>query len=157
MRAADLVLSVPWYEPFGIVPLEAQACGTPVVATAVGGMLDTVVDGVTGAHVPARDPRALAERVRGLLAHREGLRRMGAEGARRVADRYTWQQVACETETVYRRLLGGTSSGPDVVDLREPVAAPVREGRPYPLRGAWDPVDDGLRFEPDPPTRKDIW
>jgi glycosyltransferase involved in cell wall biosynthesis len=157
MRAADLVLSVPWYEPFGIVPLEAQACGTPVVATAVGGMLDTVVDGVTGAHVPARDPRALAERVRGLLAHREGLRRMGAEGARRVADRYTWQQVACETETVYRRLLGGTSSGPDVVDLREPVAAPVREGRPYPLRGGWDPVDDGLRFEPDPPTRKDIW
>ena len=138
MRAADLVLSVPWYEPFGIVPLEAQACGTPVVATAVGGMLDTVVDGVTGAHVPARDPQALADRVRELLSHPDQLRRMGAEGASRVADRYAWQQVADETETVYLRLLGGSSSNEDdpddVIDLRETVPAPAFDGRSYPTR-----------------------
>ncbi|HET8614565.1 MAG TPA: glycosyltransferase [Actinomycetales bacterium] len=138
MRAADLVLTVPWYEPFGIVPLEAQACGTPVVATAVGGMLDTVVDGLTGAHVPARDPRALAARVRDLLAHEDRLWRMGSQGARRVAARYTWWQVAEETETVYERLLDPRSdddeSAPEVIDLRQPVRTGPLEGSPYPLR-----------------------
>jgi hypothetical protein len=58
LRSADLVVCSPWYEPFGIVPLEAMACGVPVVASAVGGMLDSVVDGVTGAHVPPRDSAA---------------------------------------------------------------------------------------------------
>ena len=67
LRSADLVVCSPWYEPFGIVPLEAMACGVPVVASAVGGMLDTVVDGVTGAHVPPRDPAALAEVLSALL------------------------------------------------------------------------------------------
>jgi type III pantothenate kinase len=151
MRAADLVLSVPWYEPFGIVPLEAQACGTPVVATAVGGMLDTVVDGATGAHVPARDPKALAARVRDLLAHPDVLRRMGSAGARRVAERYTWDQVADETETVYRRLLHRPPSdddeAPDVIDLREPVTAPTLDGRPYPLRG--NEIAEALRDDTD--------
>jgi glycosyltransferase involved in cell wall biosynthesis len=128
MRAADLVLAVPWYEPFGIVPLEAQACGTPVVATAVGGMLDTVVDGRTGAHVPAHDPRQLADRVRDLMLDPQRRRQMGADGARRVARRYTWQRIAAETEAVYGQLLRGSSDGddtPDVIDLREPVTAPV--------------------------------
>jgi D-inositol-3-phosphate glycosyltransferase len=132
LRAADLVVSVPWYEPFGIVPLEAQACGTPVVATAVGGMLDTVADGVTGAHVPPRDPQALAARVRQLLVDGQLRRRMGAEGSRRAGRRYTWQQVAAETETVYERLQRGRlrddDDAPDVIDLRERVAAPTTEG-----------------------------
>ena len=67
LRSADLVVCSPWYEPFGIVPLEAMACGVPVVASAVGGMLDTVVDSVTGALVPPRDPVALAEVIGPLL------------------------------------------------------------------------------------------
>jgi hypothetical protein len=82
--------------------------------------------------VPPRDPRALAAGVRSLLLHPERRRRMGAEGARRVARRYTWQQVAAETETVYGRLLRGTPSeegAPDVIDLREPVAAPLLDSR----------------------------
>ena len=71
MRSADLVVSVPWYEPFGMVPLEAMACGVPVVASAVGGHTDTVVDGVTGVLVPPRQPGELARVLRDLLASRE--------------------------------------------------------------------------------------
>jgi D-inositol-3-phosphate glycosyltransferase len=71
LRSADAVVCVPWYEPFGIVPLEAMACGTPVVASAVGGMIDSVVDGVTGVHVPPRDPDRLAEALAALLADGE--------------------------------------------------------------------------------------
>ena len=72
---------------------------------------------------------------------------------KRVADRYTWDRVACETQIVYQRLLGevpSTDETPDVIDLREPVAAPVRDGRPYPLRASSDPLSaDGLRFRDD--------
>jgi D-inositol-3-phosphate glycosyltransferase len=102
-RSADLVVCSPWYEPFGIVPLEAMACGVPVVASAVGGMLDTVVDGVTGAHVPPRDPAALAKVIQALLDapdHRAQLSRVGLE---RVRSRYSWDRVASDTATVYQR------------------------------------------------------
>ncbi len=105
MRAADLVLAVPWYEPFGIVPLEAMACGTPVVASAVGGMLDTVRPGVTGAHVPPRDPHAVAAAVRDLLADRNRLRDMGIRGTERVRQQYSWSGVAAQTEATYGRLV----------------------------------------------------
>ena len=64
LRSADAVVCVPWYEPFGIVPLEAMACGVPVVASAVGGLIDTVVDGVTGLLVPPRRPDRLAAALR---------------------------------------------------------------------------------------------
>jgi glycosyltransferase involved in cell wall biosynthesis/phosphoheptose isomerase len=104
LRGADVLVTVPWYEPFGIVPLEAMACGTPVVASAVGGMLDTVVDGRSGAHVPPRDPAALAARLDQLLADPATLRRMGEAGVRRARDTYSWDRVAAETEAVYHRL-----------------------------------------------------
>src|SRR5205823_649012 len=55
-RDADVVACPAWYEPFGLVPLEAMAAGVPVVATAVGGHVDSVVHGVCGLHVPPRDP-----------------------------------------------------------------------------------------------------
>src|SRR5690606_779019 len=54
LRSADAVVCAPWYEPFGIVPLEAMACATPVVAAAVGGLNNSVVHGITGLHVPPR-------------------------------------------------------------------------------------------------------
>src|SRR5262249_58509935 len=54
--AADVFVTTPWYEPFGITPVEAMACGTPVVGAAVGGIRSTVVDGQTGFLVPPRDP-----------------------------------------------------------------------------------------------------
>jgi D-inositol-3-phosphate glycosyltransferase len=104
MRSADAVVTVPWYEPFGIVPLEAMACAVPVVASAVGGMIDTVVDGVTGVQVPPRDPEALARALHWLLADRALRSALGAAGARRARSRYSWRRVASDTLAVYERL-----------------------------------------------------
>ncbi|MGY1584150.1 glycosyltransferase [Streptomyces sp. MN13] len=105
LRGSDVVLCPADYEPFGIVPLEAMACGVPVVASAVGGQLDTVADPGTGRLVPPRDPRALARAVAGLLAHPETRRACGAAGRRRVLRRYTWARVAAETEAAYCAVL----------------------------------------------------
>ena len=105
VRSADVVLAVPWYEPFGITPLEAMACGRPVVATAVGGLVDTVVGGVTGDLVPPRDPERLGETLAALLADDERRAAYGAAGVRRARARYRWSRVVAETETVYRQVL----------------------------------------------------
>lgn len=107
LRSADVVVSVPWYEPFGMVPLEAMACGVPVIASAVGGHLDTVVDGRTGALVPPRDPAALAQRLRELLADPARLAAIGSAAAAWAASRYDWSRIALETELLYRQVLAG--------------------------------------------------
>jgi glycosyltransferase involved in cell wall biosynthesis len=104
LRSADAVVCVPWYEPFGIVPLEAMACGVPVVASAVGGLIDSVVDGVTGVHVPPRDPDRLAEALAALLADPSLQRTLGRAGARRARSRYGWDRIADGTLDVYRSL-----------------------------------------------------
>ncbi|KQS68243.1 glycosyl transferase [Modestobacter sp. Leaf380] len=103
IRSADLVVCAPWYEPFGIVPLEAMACGVPVVGTAVGGLTDTVVDGVTGLLVPPREPGQLAAAIQALLADPDRRAAMGAAGRERVVTTYDWQEVASMTESAYRR------------------------------------------------------
>lgn len=94
LRSADAVVCVPWYEPFGIVPLEAMACGAPVIASAVGGLVDTVVDGVTGLHVPPRRPVAIAAAARTLLGDAALRRTLGSAGAARVRRLYTWERTA---------------------------------------------------------------
>ncbi|GAB2810234.1 glycosyltransferase [Lentzea nigeriaca] len=104
LRSADVVACVPWYEPFGIVPLEAMACGVPVVASAVGGLTDTVVHGVTGVLTPPRDPKALGRVLRRLLTDRSRGMAYGIAGQDRVDARYTWDEVAARTELVYRRV-----------------------------------------------------
>jgi glycosyltransferase involved in cell wall biosynthesis len=101
LRSADAVVCVPWYEPFGIVPLEAMACGVPVVASAVGGLIDTVVDGVTGLHVPPRRPDRVAVAVRRLLDDEALRRTLGRAGLARARSRYSWTRIAEATLRAY--------------------------------------------------------
>jgi D-inositol-3-phosphate glycosyltransferase len=105
MRSADLVVCAPWYEPFGIVPLEAMACGRPVLASAVGGLVDTVVDGVTGRHVPPRRPDRLAAAMREMIADPDALSAMGRAARRRVEERYGWSRVTASTIACYDAVL----------------------------------------------------
>ncbi len=105
LRSADAVVCVPWYEPFGIVPLEAMACGVPVVASAVGGIIDTVVHGRTGVHVPPRRPDVLAEALADLLCDDDRLTALGRAGARRSRAKYSWDRVAAQTLQSYEDLL----------------------------------------------------
>ncbi|TMR90845.1 glycosyltransferase [Nonomuraea basaltis] len=109
MRSADVVVTVPWYEPFGMVPVEAMACGVPVVASAVGGHLDTVAG--CGVLVPPRRPRALARALKDVLCDPERRARLGAAGARRARQRYGWPHVAERTETVYTQVIDGKLCG----------------------------------------------
>jgi D-inositol-3-phosphate glycosyltransferase len=104
LRSADVVACVPWYEPFGLVAVEAMACGVPVVASAVGGLCDTVVDGVTGLHVPPRRPDALAGALDRLLSDDTFRLRLGHAGAERARTRYGWDHVARSTLAVYREV-----------------------------------------------------
>ena len=106
LRSADAVVCVPWYEPFGIVPLEAMACGVPVVASAVGGQIDSVVHGVTGIHVPPRDPPALAAALRDLLADVPRRAELGREGRRRARRLYDFDRIAAATQAVYDEVVG---------------------------------------------------
>ena len=104
LRSADALVSVPWYEPFGIAPLEAMACGVPVVASAVGGMIDTVVDGVTGVHVAPRDPERLAAVLSSLLADSDRRIAFGRAGVERTRRLYDWRRIAAATLDVYERM-----------------------------------------------------
>jgi D-inositol-3-phosphate glycosyltransferase len=105
LSSADVVVCAPWYEPFGIVPLEAMASGVPVVATAVGGQIDSVVHGVTGLHVPPRDPGALAAALRELLDRPERRAFLGANGRSRASDRYAFDRIAAATREVYAEVV----------------------------------------------------
>jgi glycosyltransferase involved in cell wall biosynthesis len=117
LRSADVVACVPWYEPFGIVPLEAMSCGVPVVASAVGGITDTVLDGVTGLLVPPRDPDALARALRTLLDNPARRDAFGTAGVDRIRARYTWDRIAQDTVHAYQR------AGVAAARLPEPVGA----------------------------------
>lgn len=89
------------YEPFGLINLEAMACETPVVASAVGGILEVVEDGKTGLLVPPAKPEALAQALTRVLENPELGARMGRAGRKRVEEKFSWVSVAERTEQVY--------------------------------------------------------
>ncbi|MBV8030257.1 MAG: glycosyltransferase family 1 protein [Betaproteobacteria bacterium] len=102
--AADVFVTTPWYEPFGITPLEAMACGTPVVGSDVGGIRFSVVDGLTGALVAPNDPDALAARLAELCREPERLKELGRNGIRRVNGQFTWQKVTRAIASLYEQV-----------------------------------------------------
>ncbi|WP_307506093.1 glycosyltransferase [Clavibacter sp. B3I6] len=130
MRTADVVVCAPWYEPFGIVPLEAMASGVPVVASAVGGLTDSVVDGVTGILVPPRDPAAIADALEALHADPARRRRLGRAGRDRMEHGYSWSTVAARTADAYRSAIQDAAlddlpADPTVVDAHLDALGPV--------------------------------
>jgi len=105
-RSADVLVAAPWYEPFGLTPLEAMACGVPVVASAVGGLTDTIVDEVTGDLVRPRDPDALGAALRALLG--DPVRRLAYASAAvdRATSCYSWQRAADQVAALYETVSG---------------------------------------------------
>jgi phosphoheptose isomerase len=110
--AADIFATMPWYEPFGITPLEAMACGTVVVGANVGGVKFTVRDGETGYLVPPRDAGALAERMVHLFRHPRLMRALQRQGINRVNDLFTWQRVAAALSTLYEDVIADVQTAP---------------------------------------------
>ncbi|HVW58864.1 MAG TPA: glycosyltransferase family 1 protein [Puia sp.] len=99
--AADLFITTPWYEPFGITPLEAMACGIPVVGSRTGGVKYSVADGKTGFLVPPKDPDSLARKVGHLLDNPLLAEKMGKNAIRRVHKLFTWKKVSRQIADVY--------------------------------------------------------
>ena len=113
--AADVVVMPSYYESFGMVALEAMACGTPVVASKVGGLLFTVIDGVTGYHVPSGNALALAQRLEFLKTHPEVRKELGKH-AFYIARHYAWSHIGERIEELFR----------DIIRSSSQVAAPAR-------------------------------
>lgn len=102
--AADVVVMPSHYESFGMVALEAMACGTPVIASQVGGLAFLVQDGVTGYHVPDDDPGELCGRLKQLLGDRE-LRATLGNQANSYAQEYAWEKIADQIVALYKDVL----------------------------------------------------
>ncbi len=103
-NAADVCVVPSYYESFGLVALEAMACGVPVVASGVGGLRETVRDGRTGYLVPWRCPEPFAERL-DLLLSNEPLRRSLGREARAAVVRFGWSEVAARVEDIYHQMV----------------------------------------------------
>ena len=103
--AADMFVTTPWYEPFGITPLEAMACGTPVIGSNVGGIKFTVRDGETGYLVTPKESGELCDRIAFLYRHPEMLNLFGQQAMRHVARQFTWTKVASALAGVYESVL----------------------------------------------------
>jgi glycosyltransferase involved in cell wall biosynthesis len=143
-NAADVFVSTPWYEPFGITPLEAMACGTPVIGSNVGGIKFSVADGETGYLVPPNDPAALAERIAGIYRDPTLLPLLGRQAIARVNEMFTWERVVCGIAALYE-------------DVLTTAAAPHRVRRPRAAltTTAHVPVTSRARQEPSRlPARK---
>jgi len=108
--AAEMVIMPSHYESFGMVALESMACGTPVIASLVGGLIHLVEDGITGYHVPVEDPVALSNRISGLLKDKALRHRMGHD-AFAFAKKYGWETITTQVLDLYSDLIGDDDPG----------------------------------------------
>lgn len=102
--AAEMVIMPSHYESFGMVALESMACGTPVIASLVGGLIHLVEDGVTGYHVPVEDPNALSKRIAGLLDDKALRYRMGHD-AFAFAKKFSWENISARVIELYQEVV----------------------------------------------------
>ena len=98
--AAEVVVMPSHYESFGMVALEAMACGTPVIASRVGGLKFAVVHGYTGLHVPVANPDALAVAITRLMKN-DALRWELERNSQRIAQNYSWHNISCQVVDLY--------------------------------------------------------
>jgi D-inositol-3-phosphate glycosyltransferase len=119
--AADIFISTPWYEPFGITPLEAMACGTPVIGSNVGGIKYSVVDAHTGFLVPPHEPDILAEKMNLLLNDAALYQAMCKNSIKHVRHNFTWHKVAATIHQVYNKVLTGVQK-PAKIPLKQRLA-----------------------------------
>ncbi len=103
--AADVFITTPWYEPFGITPVEAMACGTPVIGSNVGGIKFTVGDGETGYLVPPHNPQAIASCLDKLYQHPQLLSDLRVAAIQRANQLFTWQKVTDAIADLYEQVL----------------------------------------------------
>jgi D-inositol-3-phosphate glycosyltransferase len=109
--AADVFITTPWYEPFGITPLEAMACGTPVIGSNVGGIKYSIAEGETGMLVDPHNPVALADKIDEMLADPGKLDWMSDNCIERVNTYFTWANVANQVSALYRKMLPVAKEG----------------------------------------------
>ena len=110
-QALDLFVAPQRWEGFGVTPLEAMACGVPVVATTVGAFDELVVDGETGRLIPPGDVERMRVAVAGVLSSPDTLRRWSVAARRRVEEEFRIEDEAAALNALYRRVLDGDDGG----------------------------------------------
>ncbi|MEJ7766273.1 MAG: glycosyltransferase family 1 protein [Chitinophagaceae bacterium] len=121
--AADVFITTPWYEPFGITPLESMACGTPVIGSNVGGIKYSIANGKTGFLVPPNDPEALSNKICELLGNQTLLHAMKDNAIKRVNALFTWAKVANSATCLYENILYPVAQSADNKTKRKIQAA----------------------------------
>lgn len=127
--AADICVIPSHYEPFGLVAIEAMACGTPVVASNVGGLRFTVVPEETGILVPPQDEGAFAEAIARILNNSQWAETLRHQAAARVQQDFSWTGVAIQLSDLYRRLLAASITQPAILPMPSVMGANAKEVR----------------------------
>lgn len=120
-NASDVFVSTPWYEPFGITPLEAMACGTPVIGSNVGGIKFSVINNKTGFLVPPKNPGALADKLKTVLTDNTLHETLRENALSRVNSFFTWEMVAKTMSTLYEKIFYQQFTNDDLYKSQETI------------------------------------